>query len=227
MPQPHQSLPVRPGNPQQRHPRAHSLPSRNFSLGYIFYTPGATQHHRPGGTPKIQQDRNPPSDKRGRKQTTTLHGIHGERGHGSTAPPTFPRINNSGEEADNDSEEEDEVEEEDKVEEADNQQSNESEEEDDVEEEDDQQSNESEEEDEVEEEEDVIMAAAQPQVSGGQLSSILPYSGNPGLEGLAFIEAVDGPRTNSHGRRCKPLRPPYLAEATQWLIGLEVKKQQV
>ena len=35
------------------------------------------------------------------------------------------------------------------------------------------------------------MAAAQPQVSGGQLSSILPYSGNPGLEGLAFIEAVD------------------------------------
>ena len=35
------------------------------------------------------------------------------------------------------------------------------------------------------------MAAAQPQVSGGQLSSINPYSGNPGLEGLAFIEAVD------------------------------------
>ena len=35
------------------------------------------------------------------------------------------------------------------------------------------------------------MAATQPQVSGGQLSSILPYSGNPGLEGLAFIEAVD------------------------------------
>ena len=38
------------------------------------------------------------------------------------------------------------------------------------------------------------MAAQQPpppQVSGGQLSSVTPFSGNQGLDGLVYVEAID------------------------------------
>ena len=71
------------------------------------------------------------------------------------------------------------------------------------------------------------MAAAQPQVSGGQLSSILPYSGNPGLEGLAFIEAVDRAKDQFTWTEMQTTQAAYLVEATQWLTGLEVKRQRV
>ena len=30
-----------------------------------------------------------------------------------------------------------------------------------------------------------------PQVSGGQLSSVTPFSGNQGLDGLVYVEAID------------------------------------
>ena len=171
------------------------FPSPHFPLGYDFYSPGATQHHRTGGTPKIQQGRDSSSDKRGGEQTTTPHGFHGQRDHRSTAPTPVQQITPE-EEADNGSEdEEDKVEDEAETEvnneseeevEEDDQQSSDTESEEAVEEDDDQQSSDNQSEATVEEEA-VIMAATQPQVSGGQLSSILPYSGNPGLEGLAFI----------------------------------------
>ena len=44
---------------------------------------------------------------------------------------------------------------------------------------------------EEEEEEEIAMAQPAPAVSGGQLSSVTPFSGNQGLEGLVYAESID------------------------------------
>ena len=52
-----------------------------------------------------------------------------------------------------------------------------------------------EEEDEEEEAEDNMAAPAPPPaVSGGQLSSVSPFTGNQGLDGLVYVEAIDRAR---------------------------------